>query len=213
MGCGSSSVGALDAPDMTGTPVDRLTQMQLEEFQEAFKQYDTDGGGSIDAQELRALMASLGQTPSDEELKKMIDAADADGNGTVDFAEFAALMAHKMHEEKSDQTIKKAFEVFDADKSGFIDSNELKRILANLGEAVTSQQVSAMISKVDENGDGNIDYEEFAKARRRAAPRRACAPRRLTAARIPTQVLVDEESTRFGGKKKGAAKYEVNEPA
>ena len=90
-------------------------------------------------------------------------------------------MAHKMHEEKSDQTIKKAFEVFDADKSGFIDSNELRRILANLGEAVTSQQVSAMISKVDENGDGNIDYEEFAKARRRAAPRRACAPRRLTA--------------------------------
>ena len=143
----------------------------------------------------------------------MIDAADADGNGTVDFAEFAALMAHKMHEEKSDQTIKKAFEVFDADKSGFIDSNELRRILANLGEAVTSQQVRAMISKVDENGDGNIDYEEFAKARRRAAPRPACAPRRLTAAPIPTQVLVDEESTRFGGKKKGAAKYEVNEPA
>ena len=30
---------------------------------------------------------------------------------------------------------------------------------------------------------------------------------------LPTQVLVDEESTRFGGKKKGAAKYEVNEPA
>ena len=54
-------------------------------------------------------------------------------------------------------------------------------VCANLGEAVTSQQVSAMISKVDENGDGNIDYEEFAKARRRAAPRRACAPRRLTA--------------------------------
>ena len=211
MGCGSSSVGALDAPDMTGTPVDRLTQMQLEEFQEAFKQYDTDGGGSIDAQELRALMASLGQTPSDEELKKMIDAADADGNGTVDFAEFAALMAHKMHEEKSDQTIKKAFEVFDADKSGFIDSNELRRILANLGEAVTSQQVSAMISKVDENGDGNIDYEEFAKARRRAA--RAGHARPAASPPLPTQVLVDEESTRFGGKKKGAAKYEVNEPA
>jgi hypothetical protein len=30
---------------------------------------------------------------------------------------------------------------------------------------------------------------------------------------LPTQVLVEEESTRFGGKKKGAAKYEVNEPA
>ena len=52
-----------------------------------------------------------------------------------------------------------------------------------------------MISKVDENGDGNIDYEELVKARRRAAPRRACAPRRLTAA-LP-QVLVEEESTRF----------------
>ena len=59
----------------------------VEEFQEAFRVYDVDGSGSIEADELRKLMISVGQTPSDEELHHMIQVADADGSGEVDFYE------------------------------------------------------------------------------------------------------------------------------
>ena len=72
------------------------TQAQLDEFREAFAAFDKDGGGSIDATELRALMASVGQIPTDDELHEMIRIADADGSGSVDFYEFVTLMAHKM---------------------------------------------------------------------------------------------------------------------
>ena len=72
------------------------SQAQLDEFREAFSAYDRDGGGSIDAKELKALMASVGQVPSDDELQEMIRIADADGSGEVDFYEFVTLMAHKM---------------------------------------------------------------------------------------------------------------------
>ena len=42
-----------------------------------------DGGGSIDSKELKDLMASVGQNPTDDELAEMIRIADADGTGTL----------------------------------------------------------------------------------------------------------------------------------
>lgn len=43
-------------------------QAQLDEFREAFAAFDRDGGGSIDAAELKELMASVGQIPTDDEV-------------------------------------------------------------------------------------------------------------------------------------------------
>ena len=42
-----------------------------------------DGGGSIDSKELKDLMASVGQNPTDDELAEMIRIADADGTGAA----------------------------------------------------------------------------------------------------------------------------------
>ena len=64
--------------------INKLTEAQLDEFREAFAAFDSDGGGSIDADELKMLMASVGQVPTDDELAEMIRIADADGSGTVD---------------------------------------------------------------------------------------------------------------------------------
>ena len=73
----------------------QLSDAQLDEFRDAFKQFDKDGGGSIDAQELAQLMASVGQMPSEDEVNEMVRIADADGSGSIDFPEFVTLMAHK----------------------------------------------------------------------------------------------------------------------
>ena len=66
-----------------GDVIDRLTEAQLDEFREAFASFDKDGGGSIDAGELKELLASVGEYPSDEELHSMVSAVDADGTGGV----------------------------------------------------------------------------------------------------------------------------------
>jgi calmodulin len=122
-----------------------------------------DGGGSIDARELKDLMASVGQNPTDEELEEMIRIADADGTGDIDFAEFVTLMAHKMADEKSEETLRAAFSVFDTSGDGFINAEEMRRIMINVGEPVTLEDVEQVIRKVDKNGDGAIDYDEFTK--------------------------------------------------
>ena len=143
------------------SPIDKLSDAQLEEFREAFNMFDKDGGGSIDAKELKDLMASVGQMPTDAELNDMISAADADGTGDIDFTEFAALMAHKMVDEKSEKAIKEAFKIFDTSGDGLISSAEMRKIMVNLGEKVHASDVDTVLAGVDTDGDGYINYTEF----------------------------------------------------
>jgi Ca2+-binding EF-hand superfamily protein len=136
-GVASHKSSSLGRKGMAGASViDKLTEAQLDEFREAFNSFDKDGGGSIDSKELKDLMASVGQNPTDEELQEMIRIADADGTGDIDFAEFVTLMAHKMADEKSEETLRAAFSVFDTSGDGFISAEEMRRIMINVGEPV-----------------------------------------------------------------------------
>ena len=153
------AISALRAAD----PIDRLTNAQLEEFRGAFAAFDRDKGGSIDATELKALMSSVGQVPTDEEVAEMVRIADADGSGSVDFAEFVTLMAHKMAEAESEDRVRMAFAVFDDSGDGYVDAEELRNLMMNVGEPATMEDIRQVLSEVDTNGDGRIDYTEFAK--------------------------------------------------
>lgn len=55
--------------------------------------------------------------------------------------------------------MRQAFRVFDLDNDGVIDAQELKYTMRNLGEELSDDDVAAMISAADRNGDGKIDYE------------------------------------------------------
>ena len=51
----------------------KLTKEEMKEYKEVFNFMDLDGSGSIDADELRSLMISLGIDKSQEEVQDMID--------------------------------------------------------------------------------------------------------------------------------------------
>ena len=66
-----------------------------EKLRKAFAAFDKDGGGTIDKDELRAVLESLGQKPTEAELQEMMSDVDKDGNGTIDFEEFRDLIQKK----------------------------------------------------------------------------------------------------------------------
>lgn len=142
--CKSKSSKVADDPEVRYKPsvIDKMSDAQLEEFREAFNMFDKDGGGSIDSSELKDLMKSVGQEPTDAELKEMVAAADADGTGDIDFLEFAVLMAHKMQDGDDSDTIKKAFSIFDQSGDGFISAPEMRKMLVNLGEKVSASRLA-----------------------------------------------------------------------
>ena len=152
------------------SPIELLSEAQLEEFREAFNTFDEDGGGTIDKDELRKLLNFAGQTPSEDELRDMIMTIDADGTGDINFPEFVTLMAHKMATETSEETIRGAFNVFDTDGSGGISASEFLRVLEQLGETdITIDDIRDVVSGKygrslgDANRNGLVSYEEFEK--------------------------------------------------
>merc|ERR1712070_501726 len=101
-GDGESKIGGLFSGLLSMTGNTETEEEKIARFKEAFSLFDEDGGGSISADELGAVVRSLGQDPTEEELTEMVNEVDTDGNGEIDFEEFCVMMNKMMdaHKEK-----------------------------------------------------------------------------------------------------------------
>jgi calcium-dependent protein kinase len=84
---------------------------------------------------------------------------DLDGNGSIDYNEFltATINREKIMSQKN---LELAFQAFDKDGSGKISTDEIMQIFNNT-ELKDKAVFDKMINEADENGDGEISYEEF----------------------------------------------------
>mmetsp|Transcript_12701 Transcript_12701/g.21548 ORF Transcript_12701/g.21548 Transcript_12701/m.21548 type:complete len:171 (-) Transcript_12701:282-794(-) len=69
-------------------------------------------------------------------------------------------MSHGLSQDEIDD-LKEAFNMFDVDGGGSISKEELKGVMKKLGSDPTDDEIQAMINSVDDNGDGEIDFDEF----------------------------------------------------
>ena len=131
----------------------------IKELRETFKALDKNGDGSITFEELKA---GLGHKENAETLIELLRGADTDNSGSIDYTEFiAATLDHQTY--MRDDYLRTAFELFDKDKSGKIDKEELISILAGeeAADHIPKDKLLVYMQEVDENGDGEIDFDEF----------------------------------------------------
>merc|ERR1719506_508911 len=65
-----------------------------------------------------------------------------------------------LSEEQLDE-VREAFGLFDADASGSIDVRELKAAMRSLGFEVKNEELKKMVSDIDGDGNGTIEFAEF----------------------------------------------------
>lgn len=63
-----------------------------QEIRDAFKVFDRDNDGYIEAKELRQVMKELGEDFTEEQIRKMMSVADKDGDNRINFEEFSRIM-------------------------------------------------------------------------------------------------------------------------
>ena len=66
-----------------------------------------------------------------------------------------------MKSRDSKEEIQKIFKLFDEDGTGRISFKNLKKISQEVGENLTDDELSDMISEADKSGDGLITFEDF----------------------------------------------------
>ena len=160
----SSSSTSWKESDEDSSTVFLASKDHAKALQEAFSFFDKDQDGRITNRELRGLMRSLGQNPTEAELQEIINQAEKDDSGTVKFGEFMTMMSSKVKDADIEHELREAFKVFDKDGNGYVSAEELRHVMTYLGEKLTNEEIDSIISQdlVDKNGQ--LNYEEFVKA-------------------------------------------------
>ncbi|KAJ7967687.1 Calcium-dependent protein kinase [Quillaja saponaria] len=143
---------------------ENLSEEEIKGLKAMFTNVDTDNSGTITYEELKIGLTRIGSRLSEAEVKQLMEAADVDGNGTIDYIEFISATMHR-HRLEKDEHLYKAFQYFDKDNSGYITRDELQTALRQygMGDEATIRDI---ISEVDSDNDGRINYEEFCKMMR-----------------------------------------------
>ena len=111
-----------------------LDELFIQKCREAFNTFDTDGSGSIDAQEMRSLLEAIGVNPSEEELFRFMSEVDLDGTGEIEFGEFLRAFEKQRSGQNSMENQLDILDAFVAlggnrDKSGYIDIQKLMKVV------------------------------------------------------------------------------------
>ncbi|KAF5199702.1 Calmodulin-like protein [Thalictrum thalictroides] len=147
------------------------------ELEKVFATFDKNGDGFITRQELGDSLRSIGLFSSDKEVASMIEKLDINGDGLIDLEEFCEMYEsigrsttkhggvgeEDVREEDEEDELRDAFDVFDGDKDGVITVEELVSVLSSLGlkKGIQFEDCKEMIKKVDMDGDGMVNFDEF----------------------------------------------------
>ncbi|KAK2918961.1 hypothetical protein Q8A73_003332 [Channa argus] len=141
-----------------------LMPEELDELQEAFKEFDYDADGFIHYKDIADCMRTMGYMPTEMELIEIIQQIKMKWGGHVDFDDFCQLMGPRMLAETAHMVglkeLRCAFKQFDCDGDGKITFDELKEGMKNLlGEKLKKGELEEILSDIDLNKDGNIDFD------------------------------------------------------
>ena len=155
-----------------------LTEEQREEIGEAFNLFDLDKDGYIDYHELKVAMKALGFDLPKQEILGILQQHGtsqqqnakqssrqqqqyAPGRQLLSFQAFQTLMAQRILSRDPRDEILRAFELFDEGGKGTITLQDLTRVARELGEALSHDELVAMIEEFDMDNDNAISREEF----------------------------------------------------
>jgi calcium-dependent protein kinase len=137
-----------------------VNKEEARELSRTFSVIDKNKDGKLSQDELlEAYTHQMGKEAAIEEVKKIMQKVDFNHSGYIDFTEFITACSAK---EKllSKENIEAAFRILDADNSGKIIASELNEFLS-YDTNVKKEVWDDLIREVDQNGDGEIDIEEF----------------------------------------------------
>ena len=138
-----------------------ISRDMTKELRKCFIQFDTNGDGRLDREELiNGLKMVDTKNNLEQEVDRVMNIIDVDGNGFIEYEEFlrASIDINKI---LTDENIKIVFKLFDANNTGAITPMELKRVL-DINTAEVSDEVWAqIIDDIDLDRDGVICFKEF----------------------------------------------------
>ena len=130
---------------------------------DAFMAFDYEKMGYMSTGDLKNALDYLGETVNEEETFLMISTADPENTGSIQFNQFKDLVEERREDAggSSEEELLEAFVAMGGqpDGDGFIDADKLIHTIKN--EFEMTIDIEALIQEVDEDGSGEIEFDEF----------------------------------------------------
>ena len=148
-----------------------LTEEQKEEAEaeeraqiwQCFMQFDLEQQGTMATADLKQALEQLGERVSDQQVFRMISQSDPNNLGSLSFYQFKELVTSKRENEKgtSRADLLDAYVAMggDEDGGGCVDADMLIRTIKEKFEMTID--IEKLIREVDEDGSGEIEFDEF----------------------------------------------------
>jgi centrin-3 len=147
----------------------QLSAEQTQEIREAFALFDSDGSGAIDYHSLKVALRALGFAVKKEEARAVMAAAGAgEPGGRIGLEAFERAVGERYLARDPEAEMRKAFALFDESGSGRITLANMRRVAKELGEALSEEEMEAMIAEFAQDG-ATISEEEFVAIMRQTA--------------------------------------------
>jgi Ca2+-binding EF-hand superfamily protein len=125
--------------------------------------FDLDGNGTIEMKDVTGLLAAQGVVPTAEELARLREALDHDEDGKLDRRELASFLAeHFVAPPTVDDELALAFRSLDHDGDGRVTLEELRRELGSGDDALSEEEIEAVMESADLDKSGAIELGELA---------------------------------------------------
>ena len=130
---------------------------EINDLQKVFQEMDVNNDGMLTYIEIKnAYEKYFGKTISEMQINKIIEGMDSNSDGIISYEEFLRVSLNQNHfvDEKN---LKLAFDLFDLNKDGKLSKEELITVL----DTSNFDYIDSLISIIDNNKDGFINFDEF----------------------------------------------------
>jgi calmodulin len=136
-----------------------------------FKSVDDDGSGSLGRSEVEKLASMLGFSFAAGELDAVMLHACGSSDGEVNSEQFFDWWASP----SSPREALAMFNTVDEDRSGLLDAGELKTLTRMFGVELTDEELEMAMLQIDNDGSGEVDFDEFYVWWKAGGPEQAAA--------------------------------------
>ncbi|CAD8062641.1 unnamed protein product [Paramecium primaurelia] len=136
-----------------------MSEQDKRKLMDEFMKFDLNNDGLLTKEELLSVYSRT--LPHDRALKEVnniFKKIDVNGSGKIDYQEFViATIDQKKYFNK--EKLMMIFQQIDSDHSGYLNKEELKRLLRDM--SIPIKKYEQLSKQLDQNGDGQINQEEF----------------------------------------------------
>lgn len=147
---------------------DGLSPTELAELRFLFNMADINGGGTIERDELAALISRLGVKTTQADMEYWLGDYDENQDGEIDFEEFCSAMKRKVFQmrQHSRKDIVAAFKfISHPDHPGHVHRGVLTKLLAEYGHenALDREEALQLVNALDVGPENLINYVALVK--------------------------------------------------